>query len=161
MFLACSVNVDARFNDARLLLDKFRLNLPIKLPKITTRTILTVPVDSQNKKAIQVDSYFHFADWRRRRYWSFIGVVVSLDSQSLSWRISEQLEMPFWWPLIVLAFAYAICKFLLMLIPPNVPSIDVDASDGIFPSLSVPAPTFVYGFARLFQYCVFICMNSP
>ncbi|CAD5322292.1 unnamed protein product [Arabidopsis thaliana] len=39
--------------------------------------------------------------------------------------------MPFWWPLIVLAFAYAICKFLLMLIPPNVPSIDVDASDGI------------------------------
>lgn len=52
-------------------------------------------------------------------------------SQSPSWRISEQVEMPFWWPLIVLAFAYAICKFLLMLIPPNVPSIDVDASDGI------------------------------
>lgn len=39
--------------------------------------------------------------------------------------------MAFWWPLIVLGFAFAICKFLLMLIPPNVPSIDVDASDGI------------------------------
>ncbi|KAF5738766.1 aldehyde dehydrogenase 22A1 [Tripterygium wilfordii] len=37
--------------------------------------------------------------------------------------------MPFWWPLIVLAFAYAICRFLLMLIPPSVPSINVDASD--------------------------------
>ncbi|TXG71595.1 hypothetical protein EZV62_000174 [Acer yangbiense] len=37
--------------------------------------------------------------------------------------------MAFWWPLIVLALAYAICRFLLMLIPPNVPSIDVDASD--------------------------------
>ncbi|KAL6186055.1 hypothetical protein ACLB2K_042177 [Fragaria x ananassa] len=37
--------------------------------------------------------------------------------------------MAFWWPLIVLAFAYAICRFLLMLIPPNVPSIEVDASD--------------------------------
>ncbi|EEF43083.1 aldehyde dehydrogenase 22A1 [Ricinus communis] len=37
--------------------------------------------------------------------------------------------MAFWWPIIVLAFAYAICRFLLMLIPTNVPSIDVDASD--------------------------------
>ncbi|KAJ8767465.1 hypothetical protein K2173_017509 [Erythroxylum novogranatense] len=37
--------------------------------------------------------------------------------------------MAFWWPLIVLALAYAICRFLLMLIPPNVPSIDVDTSD--------------------------------
>ncbi|KAL6188477.1 hypothetical protein ACLB2K_039869 [Fragaria x ananassa] len=37
--------------------------------------------------------------------------------------------MAFWWPLIVLAFAYAICRFLFMLIPPNVPSIEVDASD--------------------------------
>lgn len=32
---------------------------------------------------------------------------------------------------MVVAFAVAICKFLLMLIPPNVPSIDVDASDGM------------------------------
>nr|GMD77462.1 aldehyde dehydrogenase 22A1 [Ipomoea batatas] len=37
--------------------------------------------------------------------------------------------MAFWWPLLVIAFAFAICRFLLMLIPPNVPSIDVDASD--------------------------------
>nr|ARJ55426.1 aldehyde dehydrogenase 22A1 [Vernicia fordii] len=37
--------------------------------------------------------------------------------------------MAFWWPIIVVAFAYGICRFLLMLIPPNVPSIDVDASD--------------------------------
>ncbi|EEF45572.1 hypothetical protein RCOM_0682040 [Ricinus communis] len=37
--------------------------------------------------------------------------------------------MAFWWPIIVLAFACAICRFLLMLIPTNVPSIDVDASD--------------------------------
>ncbi|KAK6930273.1 Aldehyde dehydrogenase domain [Dillenia turbinata] len=37
--------------------------------------------------------------------------------------------MAIWWPLLVLGFAFALCKFLLMLIPPNVPSIDVDASD--------------------------------
>ncbi|KAF6164839.1 hypothetical protein GIB67_017042 [Kingdonia uniflora] len=37
--------------------------------------------------------------------------------------------MAFWWPLLVLGFAFVICRFLLMLIPPNVPSIDVDASD--------------------------------
>lgn len=43
--------------------------------------------------------------------------------------------MAFWWPLLVLAFAYAICRFLLMLIPPNVPSIEVDASDGTLFSL--------------------------
>ncbi|KAI3918924.1 hypothetical protein MKW98_017372 [Papaver atlanticum] len=37
--------------------------------------------------------------------------------------------MAFWWPLIVLGFAFLICKLLLMLIPPNVPSIDVYAGD--------------------------------
>ncbi|CAJ1963190.1 unnamed protein product [Sphenostylis stenocarpa] len=37
--------------------------------------------------------------------------------------------MGFWWSLLVLALAFAICKFLLILIPPKVPSIDVDASD--------------------------------
>ncbi|XP_074558740.1 aldehyde dehydrogenase 22A1 [Curcuma longa] len=37
--------------------------------------------------------------------------------------------MAFWWPLIVLGVAYLVCRFLLMLIPPNVPSIEVDASD--------------------------------
>jgi hypothetical protein len=41
--------------------------------------------------------------------------------------------MAFWWSLLVLAFAFAICKFLLILIPPKVPSIDVDASDGNLP----------------------------
>ncbi|KAG4956567.1 hypothetical protein JHK85_042947 [Glycine max] len=46
--------------------------------------------------------------------------------------------MAFWWPLLVLALAFAICKFLLILIPPKVPSIDVDASDGTLPpSLSI------------------------
>lgn len=43
--------------------------------------------------------------------------------------------MAFWWILTVVALAYVICKFLLMLIPPNVPSIDVDASDGNTSSL--------------------------
>lgn len=38
--------------------------------------------------------------------------------------------MAFWWPLLVLALAYGLCRFLLMLIPPSVPSIEVDASDG-------------------------------
>ncbi|OEL16863.1 Aldehyde dehydrogenase 22A1 [Dichanthelium oligosanthes] len=37
--------------------------------------------------------------------------------------------MAFWWPLLVLAAAYALCRLLLFLIPPTVPSIDVDASD--------------------------------
>jgi hypothetical protein len=41
-----------------------------------------------------------------------------------------QKKMAFWWPLLVLALAYVICRFLFKLIPPNVPSIDVDASDG-------------------------------
>jgi hypothetical protein len=38
--------------------------------------------------------------------------------------------MALWWPLLVLAAAYALCRILLFLIPPTVPSIDVDASDG-------------------------------
>lgn len=41
--------------------------------------------------------------------------------------------MAFWWPLLVLAAAYALCRLLLFLIPPTVPSIDVDASDGTAP----------------------------
>uniref|UniRef100_A0A1J3GHT6 Aldehyde dehydrogenase 22A1 n=1 Tax=Noccaea caerulescens TaxID=107243 RepID=A0A1J3GHT6_NOCCA len=52
--------------------------------------------------------------------------------------------MPFWWPLIVLAFAYAICKFLLMLIPPNVPSIDVDASDVLAHGKDTEENSFIY-----------------
>jgi hypothetical protein len=43
------------------------------------------------------------------------------------------LAMAFWWPLLVLAAAYALCRLLLLLIPPTVPSIDVDASDGTAP----------------------------
>lgn len=45
--------------------------------------------------------------------------------------MNQSEEMAFWWALIVIAFAFVICKFLLMLIPSNVPSIDVDASDVI------------------------------
>ncbi|VVA96731.1 unnamed protein product [Arabis nemorensis] len=52
--------------------------------------------------------------------------------------------MPFWWPLIVLAFAYAICRFLLMLIPPNVPSIDVDASDVLAHGKETEENSFIY-----------------
>uniref|UniRef100_A0A3B6BZN6 Aldehyde dehydrogenase domain-containing protein n=1 Tax=Triticum aestivum TaxID=4565 RepID=A0A3B6BZN6_WHEAT len=37
--------------------------------------------------------------------------------------------MAFWWPLLVLAAAYALCRVLLFLIPPTVPSMEVDASD--------------------------------
>ncbi|KAM7463143.1 hypothetical protein LguiA_031264 [Lonicera macranthoides] len=39
--------------------------------------------------------------------------------------------MVFWWPLLLIAFTFAICRFLLMLIPTNVLCIDVDASDGV------------------------------
>ena len=41
--------------------------------------------------------------------------------------------MAFWWPLLVLAAAYALCRLLLFLIPPTVPSIEVDAADGTAP----------------------------
>jgi hypothetical protein len=46
--------------------------------------------------------------------------------------------MAFWWPLLVLAAAYALCRLLLFLIPPTVPSIDVDASDGTAPFYPIP-----------------------
>lgn len=59
--------------------------------------------------------------------------------------------MAFWWTLLVLAFAFAICKFLLMLIPSNVPSIDVDASDGTF----LPLSKSIYVCAR-----TYMCMIS-
>ncbi|KAL6193654.1 hypothetical protein ACLB2K_034738 [Fragaria x ananassa] len=52
--------------------------------------------------------------------------------------------MAFWWPLIVLAFAYAICRFLLMLIPPNVPSIEVDASDVLDDGNQTQENSFIY-----------------
>ncbi|KAI9194969.1 hypothetical protein LWI28_010485 [Acer negundo] len=52
--------------------------------------------------------------------------------------------MAFWWSLIVLALAYAICRFLLMLIPPNVPSIDVDASDMVDDGNQSQENSFIY-----------------
>lgn len=52
--------------------------------------------------------------------------------------------MAFWWPLIVLGFAYAICRFLLMLIPPNVPSIDVDASDVLDDGRETRENSYIY-----------------
>uniref|UniRef100_A0A0D3GV83 DUF295 domain-containing protein n=1 Tax=Oryza barthii TaxID=65489 RepID=A0A0D3GV83_9ORYZ len=45
--------------------------------------------------------------------------------------------MALWWPLLVLAAAYALCRILLFLIPPTVPSIDVDASD-VYAPLQIP-----------------------
>ncbi|KAL4643123.1 hypothetical protein ACB092_02G071000 [Castanea dentata] len=52
--------------------------------------------------------------------------------------------MAFLWPLIVLAFAYAICRFLFMLIPPNVPSIDVDVSDVLDDGNQTQENSFIY-----------------
>ncbi|GAB4843017.1 hypothetical protein Ancab_012994 [Ancistrocladus abbreviatus] len=52
--------------------------------------------------------------------------------------------MAFWWPLLVLGFAYAICRFLLMLIPPNVPSIDVDTSDVLDVGNQTQDNSFIY-----------------
>ncbi|XP_052190396.1 aldehyde dehydrogenase 22A1 [Diospyros lotus] len=52
--------------------------------------------------------------------------------------------MAFWWPLLVLGFAFAICKFLLMLIPPNVPSIDVDASDMLDDGNQTKDSSYIY-----------------
>ncbi|PSR92505.1 Aldehyde dehydrogenase [Actinidia chinensis var. chinensis] len=52
--------------------------------------------------------------------------------------------MAFWWPLLVLGFAFAICRFLLMLIPPNVPSIDVDASDMLDDGNQTKENSFIY-----------------
>ncbi|EPS64037.1 hypothetical protein M569_10743, partial [Genlisea aurea] len=52
--------------------------------------------------------------------------------------------MSFWWPLLVVAFAFAICKFLLMFIPSNVPSIDVDASDVLDDGNQTKDNSFIY-----------------
>ncbi|XP_057958195.1 aldehyde dehydrogenase 22A1 isoform X2 [Malania oleifera] len=52
--------------------------------------------------------------------------------------------MAFWWPLLVLGFAFAICRFLLMLIPPNVPSIDVDTSDMVDDGNQTKENSFIY-----------------
>ncbi|XP_042518072.1 aldehyde dehydrogenase 22A1 [Macadamia integrifolia] len=52
--------------------------------------------------------------------------------------------MAFWWPLIVLALSFAICRFLLMLIPPKVPSIDVDTSDVLDDGSQTKEESFIY-----------------
>ncbi|CAA7388403.1 unnamed protein product [Spirodela intermedia] len=52
--------------------------------------------------------------------------------------------MAFWWPLIVLGVAYLICRCLLMLIPPNVPSIDVDASDVMDDGSQTKENSYIY-----------------
>ncbi|RYR30770.1 hypothetical protein Ahy_B01g055536 isoform A [Arachis hypogaea] len=52
--------------------------------------------------------------------------------------------MAFWWPLLVLAFAYGLCRFLFMLIPPKVPSIDVEASDVLDDGNQAQENSFIY-----------------
>ncbi|KAL1320797.1 aldehyde dehydrogenase 22A1 isoform X2 [Arachis ipaensis] len=52
--------------------------------------------------------------------------------------------MAFWWSLLVLALAFAIGKFLLWLIPPKVPSIDVDASDVLDDGNQAQENSFIY-----------------
>ncbi|XP_010940924.1 aldehyde dehydrogenase 22A1 [Elaeis guineensis] len=52
--------------------------------------------------------------------------------------------MGFWWPLLVLGIAFAVCRFLLMLIPPKVPSIEVDASDVLEDGSQTKENSFIY-----------------
>ncbi|PIA40992.1 hypothetical protein AQUCO_02300045v1 [Aquilegia coerulea] len=52
--------------------------------------------------------------------------------------------MAFWWPILVIVFAFAICRFLLMLIPPNVPSIDVDVSDVLDYGSQTKEESYIY-----------------
>lgn len=66
-------------------------------------------------------------------------------------------RMAFWWPVLVLGFAFALCRFLLMLIPPNVPSIDVDTSDGtdLYPSLCI---CLLFFHIIFFRFLVFLLL---
>ncbi|XP_064976619.1 aldehyde dehydrogenase 22A1-like isoform X3 [Musa acuminata AAA Group] len=52
--------------------------------------------------------------------------------------------MAFWWPLLVLGVAFVVCRFLLMLIPPSVPSIEVDASDVLEDGSQTKENSFIY-----------------
>ncbi|KAF3616582.1 Aldehyde dehydrogenase 22A1 [Capsicum annuum] len=52
--------------------------------------------------------------------------------------------MAFWWPLIVIGFAFGICKLLLLLIPSNVPAIDVDTSDVLDDGNQTKDNSFIY-----------------
>ncbi|KAJ3683043.1 hypothetical protein LUZ60_013270 [Juncus effusus] len=48
------------------------------------------------------------------------------------------------WPVFVLGIAYALCRFLLMLIPPSIPSIEVDASDVLEDPNQTKENSFIY-----------------
>ncbi|URD78011.1 Aldehyde dehydrogenase family [Musa troglodytarum] len=52
--------------------------------------------------------------------------------------------MAFWWPLVVLGVAFAVCRFLFMLIPHNVPSIEVDASDVLEDRSQTKENSYIY-----------------
>ncbi|KAL0414825.1 UNVERIFIED_CONTAM: Aldehyde dehydrogenase 22A1 [Sesamum radiatum] len=52
--------------------------------------------------------------------------------------------MAFWFLLVVVAFAFAICKVLFMFIPSNVPSIDVDTSDVLDDLNQTKENSFIY-----------------
>ncbi|THU69023.1 hypothetical protein C4D60_Mb08t09970 [Musa balbisiana] len=52
--------------------------------------------------------------------------------------------MAFWWPLLVLGVAFVVCRFLLMLIPPSVPSIEVDASDVLEDGSQTKENSYIY-----------------
>ncbi|XP_064990144.1 aldehyde dehydrogenase 22A1 isoform X2 [Musa acuminata AAA Group] len=52
--------------------------------------------------------------------------------------------MAFWWPLVVLGVAFAVCRFLFMLIPHNVPSIEVDASDVLEDGSQTKENSYIY-----------------
>ncbi|KAL5700292.1 hypothetical protein ACHQM5_025752 [Ranunculus cassubicifolius] len=52
--------------------------------------------------------------------------------------------MGFWFAIVVIGVAYGVCKFLLMLIPPNVPSIDVDVSDVLGDGTQTKEDSYIY-----------------
>ncbi|XP_078443207.1 aldehyde dehydrogenase 22A1 isoform X2 [Wolffia australiana] len=52
--------------------------------------------------------------------------------------------MAFWWLFFVLGCSYLLCRFLIMLIPPNVPSIEVDASDVMDEGSQAKENSYIY-----------------
>ncbi|KAK8940346.1 Aldehyde dehydrogenase 22A1 [Platanthera guangdongensis] len=52
--------------------------------------------------------------------------------------------MVFWWPFLILGVAFAICRLVLWLIPPNVPSIEVDASDVLEDASHAKDNSYIY-----------------
>ncbi|KAJ7955228.1 aldehyde dehydrogenase 22A1 [Quillaja saponaria] len=70
--------------------------------------------------------------------------------------------MAFWWPLLILAFAYAICRLLLMLTPPNVPFIDVDASVMLDDGNQTQENSFIYERCIQTDQCtISYCLKGP